>query len=291
MSHVDWKDAPPQLRNPLLVYSFKGWNDAGEAASAAVGLLIATLEGRQVAAIDPEDFFDFTQVRPTIRLTEGMSRVVEWPALTVHVAQVAGADRDLVLLQGPEPALRWRTFCDAVIELSKALRVEMAVSLGALLADVPHTRPTAITGLASNEELVDKMGLGGSNYEGPTGIVGVLHSALAGAGIPSVSLWASVPHYVAAASPNPKAALELVRRLEGIAGVAVDAGELEDAAVEYERQVNAAVASDPDVKAFVEKLEAEADEYPTAAAERRDLPTGDALAQDFQKFLRQQNEG
>ncbi|MEA2346577.1 MAG: hypothetical protein QOG62_364 [Thermoleophilaceae bacterium] len=290
MSNVDWKDPPPQLRRPLLVYAFKGWNDAGEAASAAVNLLIANLQGRLVAQIDPEDFFDFTQVRPMIRLTEGMSRVVEWPDISVHVAEVPGADRDLVLLQGPEPALRWRTFCEAVIEVSHALGVEMAVALGALLADVPHTRPTAITGLASDEELVDKMGLGGTNYEGPTGIVGVLHSALAGAKVPSVSLWASVPHYVAAASPNPKAALELVRRLEGITGVAVDAGELEDAAVEYERQVNAAVASDPDVKAFVEKLEAEADQFPGGTPEPRNLPSGDAIAKDFQKFLRQQGE-
>ena len=288
MTALDWKEPPPELRNPLLVYSFKGWNDAGESASAAVGLLIANLEGRLVAEIDPEEFFDFTAVRPTIRLTEGMSRVIEWPSTTIHVAQIPAADRDLVLMQGAEPSLKWRTFGDAVVEAAQALGVEMVVALGALLADVPHTRPTHITGLASTEDLVDRLGLGGSNYEGPTGIVGVLHSACATAKIPAVSLWASVPHYVAAATPNPKAALELVRRVEGIAGVAVDAGELEEAAVEYERQVNAAVASDPDVKAFVERLEAEADEHPEETPGR--LPTGDTIARDFQRYLRQKDD-
>jgi proteasome assembly chaperone (PAC2) family protein len=288
MTALDWKEAPPELRSPLLVYSFKGWNDAGESASAAVGLLISNLEARLVAEIDPEDFFDFTAVRPTIRLTEGMSRVLEWPSTSIHVAQIPGAERDLVLMQGSEPSLRWRTFGETVVEAARALGVEMVVALGALLADVPHTRPTHITGLASTEDLVDRLGLGGSNYEGPTGIVGVLHGACAAAKIPAVSLWASVPHYVAAATPNPKAALELVRRVEGIAGVAVDAGELEEAAVEYERQVNAAVASDPDVKAFVERLEAEADEIPDESPGR--LPSGDTIARDFQRFLRQQNE-
>jgi len=288
MTALDWKEPPPELRNPLLIYSFKGWNDAGESASAAVALLIANLEGRLVAEVDPEEFFDFTAVRPTIRLTEGMSRVIEWPSTTIHVAQIPAADRDLVLMQGAEPSLKWRTFGEAVVEAAQALGVEMVIALGALLADVPHTRPTHITGLASTEDLVDRLGLGGSNYEGPTGIVGVLHSAFAAAKIPSVSLWASVPHYVAAATPNPKAALELVRRVEGIAGVAVDAGELEEAAVEYERQVNAAVASDPDVKAFVERLEAEADEHPDEEPGR--LPTGDTIAREFQRYLRQKDD-
>jgi proteasome assembly chaperone (PAC2) family protein len=288
MTALDWKEPPPELRNPLLIYSFKGWNDAGESASAAVALLISNLEGRLVAEIDPEEFFDFTAVRPTIRLTEGMSRVIEWPSTTIHVAQIPAADRDLVLMQGAEPSLKWRTFGEAVVEAAQALGVEMVIALGALLADVPHTRPTHITGLASTEDLVDRLGLGGSNYEGPTGIVGVLHSACAAARMPSVSLWASVPHYVAAATPNPKAALELVRRVEGIAGVAVDAGELEEAAVEYERQVNAAVASDPDVKAFVERLEAEADEHPEAEPGR--LPTGDTIAREFQRYLRQKDD-
>jgi proteasome assembly chaperone (PAC2) family protein len=290
MSALQWKEPPPQLREPLLIYAFRGWNDAGEAASAAVGLLVANLEARLVAEVDPEEFFDFTAVRPTIRLTEGMSRVIEWPATSIHVAEVPAAERDLVLVQGVEPSLRWRAFADTVTEAAEKLGARMAVALGALLADVPHTRPIAITGLASDEALVDRMGFGGSNYEGPTGIVGILHSAFTARRLPSVSLWASVPHYVAAATPNPSAALELVRRVEGIAGVAVDAGELEDAAVEYERQVNAAVASDPDVKAFVERLEAEADEHPGADPTPRNLPSGDTLARDFQRYLRQQED-
>ena len=161
--------------------------------------------------------------------------------------RVPGAERDLVIVRGVEPSLRWRTFCDLRDRDRPRARVQMVLTLGALLADVPHTRPTAVTGLASDDTLVQRMGLERSHYEGPTGIVGVVHDACARANLPSVSLWASVPHYIAAA-PNPKAALELVRRVEGLVGVAVDAAELERAAEEYERQVSAAVASDPDVR-------------------------------------------
>jgi proteasome assembly chaperone (PAC2) family protein len=286
MDALAWTERP-KLRDPMLVCAFKGWNDAGEAASAALSLLVGSLEARQVAEIDSEEFFDFTAVRPTIKLTEGMTRVIEWPSTTLHVAQIRGAERDLVLLQGSEPSLRWRTFADAIVEAARELGVTMVVTLGALLADVPHTRPTAITGLASDESLVERLGLGRSNYEGPTGIVGVLHTACARAKVPSVSLWASVPHYVAAA-PNPKAALELVRRLEGLAGVAVDASELEEAAADYERQVSAAVASDPEVKAFVEQLEESIDEEDVAPPPRR-IPSADTIARDFQRYLRQQN--
>ena len=288
MDVLRWSERP-QPRNPILVCAFKGWNDAGESASAAVGLLIANLEARQVAEIDPEEFFDFTAVRPTIRLEEGLARVVEWPTTTIHIAEIPGADRDLVLLQGVEPSLRWRGFCEAILELARVLGVEMVVSLGALLADIPHTRPTSITGIASDEKLVERMGLSRSNYEGPTGVVGVLQSACAAADLPAVSLWASVPHYVAAATPNPKAALALVRKVEGIAGVAVDAGELEDATVDYERQVTAAVASDADVRAFVEQLEEAMDEQDDGTPPAPRIPSGDTIARDFQRFLRQQN--
>jgi predicted ATP-grasp superfamily ATP-dependent carboligase len=207
---------------------------------------------------------------------------------------VPRAPRDLVLVAGSEPSMRWRSFCKLIIDLAEVLGTQMVVSLGALLADVPHSRPVAITALSSDAALTERLGnLTPATYEGPTGIVGVLHDACHQAGLPSVSLWASVPHYVAAA-PNPKAALALVRNLEQLVGVSVDAGELESAAGDYERQVNLAVQSDPDVQAFVERLEQAVEEEEAAAGEEpdpRDLPSGDVLAREFQRFLRQRGSG
>ncbi len=284
MSDVSWSDRP-RLRNPLLVCAFKGWNDAGEAASAALRFLIESFDAEQVGAIDPEEYFDFSDTRPTVSLEGGRSRVIEWPELAFHAASVAGADRDLLLLEGPEPSLRWRNFTRTVIEAGRELDAREMVTLGALLADVPHTRPTHVTGLASDDSLIERLGFERSSYEGPTGIVGVLHDACTKAEMPSSSLWASVPHYVAAA-PNPKAALALVRKFEGLAHMAVDASALEEAAEDYERQVSAAVASDPDVKAFVERLEESMDESEEKAPPQR-IPSADAIARDFQRFLQQ----
>jgi predicted ATP-grasp superfamily ATP-dependent carboligase len=280
-----WSERP-ELRSPVLVCAFKGWNDAGEAASAALSFMRDHFESFELAQIDPEEFFDFTAVRPTVRLTEGRTREIEWPANAFSAARVPGADGDLVMLQGVEPSLRWRRFAELVIEVARELHVEMVITLGALLADVPHSRPVAITGIASDQTLVDKLGFEQTRYEGPTGIVGVLHHTCAQARIPSASLWASVPHYVAAA-PNPKVALALVRAFEGTVGVAVDAGELEEAAEDYERQVSAAVASDPEVKAFVERLESAMDEVQEGAPTPQDLPSAETIARDFQRFLRQ----
>jgi predicted ATP-grasp superfamily ATP-dependent carboligase len=191
-----------------------------------------------------------------------------------------------VLLQGIEPSLRWRTFSEAIADVAQQLDVRLVITLGALLSDIPHTRPTTITGLASDENLVERLGFERSNYEGPTGIVGVLHAACARAEIPSASLWASVPHYVAA-TPNPKAALALIRHFEGVAGLAVDATDLEEAAADYERQVNAAVASDPDVKAFVERLEQNLDDSEEDEPREEQIPSADTIAREFQRFLRQ----
>jgi predicted ATP-grasp superfamily ATP-dependent carboligase len=205
---------------------------------------------------------------------------------TISATPVPGAEGDLVMLQATEPSLRWRRYTENLVATARELDVRMVITLGALLADVPHTRPVAITGLASERSLVDRLGFQHTSYEGPTGIVGVLHSGFANAGIPSASLWASVPHYVAAA-PNPKVALALVRAFEGIAGVVVDAGELESAAEDYERQVSAAVASDPEVKAFVERLETAMDEVTPETPDEQDLPSADTIARDFQRFLRQ----
>jgi proteasome assembly chaperone (PAC2) family protein len=284
MDHVHWQDRP-ELRSPALVCAFKGWNDAGEAATAALGFLADSFDATEVARIDPEEFYDFTAVRPTVRLDEGLSRVIDWPENTLQAARVAGTDHDLLLFHGVEPSLRWRGFCQTVIDMAQELGAGMVITLGALLADVPHTRAVPMTGICSDQSLVQRLGFEHSSYEGPTGIVGVLHHACTQAGLTAVSLWASVPHYVAAA-PNPKAALALIRTFEGVAGVAVDALDLEHSADEYERQVNAAVATDPDVKSFVERLERTLDEVSEDSPPER-IPSADAIARDFQRFLKQ----
>ena len=289
MQPLIWERRPDGLRAPALVCAFKGWNDAGDAASAALQFVGASLGASRFAQLDPEEFYDFQATRPQIKLTEGRTREITWPTIEIYEARVPRAPRDLVLLGGPEPSMRWRTFSTAVVELAEALGVQMVVTLGALLADVPHTRPVHITGLSSDESLVERLGVSSGNYEGPTGITGVLHGACGQAGLPSASLWASVPHYVAAA-PNPKAALALVRRLEMLVGVTVDAGELESAAADYERQVSLAVQSDPDVQAFVERLERAAEED-EPSLDPTDLPSGDVIAREFQRFLRQRGPG
>jgi len=289
MQPLIWEHRPDGLRAPALVCAFTGWNDAGDAASAALQFLGASLGATRFARIDPEEFFDFQATRPKIQLVEGRTRSIEWPEVEIYSARVPRAPRDLILLQGAEPSMRWRTFCRLIVDLAEALGTQLVVTLGALLADVPHSRPVPITGLSSDDALVQRLGLQQSGYEGPTGIVGVLHSACQEAGVPSASLWASVPHYVAAA-PNPKAALALVRKLEGLVGVSVDAEELERSAADYERQVSLAVQSDPDVQAFVERLErAAAEEEEEMGPE--DLPSGDVIAREFQRFLRQRGPG
>jgi len=285
MADVIWSERP-DLRAPVMVCAFKGWNDAGEAATAALSFIRDHFDSRDVAHIDPEEFFDFTAVRPTVRLAEGRTRRIEWPSNAITAAEVPGAEGDLVMMQGVEPSLRWGRFTQAIVDVANELGARMVITLGALLADVPHSRPVAVTGIASDETLVEKLGFERTTYEGPTGIVGVLHHTLAKAGVQSASLWASVPHYVAAA-PNPKVALALLRGFEGTAGVAVEATELEEAAESYEEQVSAAVASDPEVKAFVERLETAMDEVEADEVPEENLPSGETIASDFQRFLRQ----
>ena len=284
MQPLQWEHRPDGLRAPALVCAFKGWNDAADAASSAIQFVGSSLGARRFATIDPEDFYDFQATRPRVKMSEGQTREIVWPAVELFEARVPRAPRDLILMTGSEPSFRWRTFCELVIELAEALGTQLVVTLGALLADVPHTRPVSVTGLSSDQSLVSRLGLAPSSYEGPTGIVGILHAACQQAGLPSASLWAAVPHYIAA-TPNPKAALALVRKLEGLVGVAVDGSELESASADYERQVNVAVQSDPDVQAFVERLEQAAheedDDSPTA------LPSGETIARDLQRFLRQ----
>ncbi len=288
MQPLIWESRPDGLRAPALVCAFTGWNDAGDAASAALQFIGSALGATRFASIDPEEFYDFQATRPRIRLVEGRSREIDWPEVEIYAARVPRAPRDLILMMGPEPSLRWRTFMRQIVELSDALGVQMVVTLGALMADVPHTRPVNVTGFASDEGLVERLGLQSSNYEGPTGITGAVLAACQEASLPCASLWASVPHYVAAA-PNPKAALALVRKLEGLVGVSVDAQELESDAGRYEAQVSAAVAQDHDVQAYVERLEAAAREE--EAADSPEVPSGDVIAREFQRFLRQRGPG
>jgi proteasome assembly chaperone (PAC2) family protein len=284
MQPLQWEYRPDGLRAPALVCAFKGWNDAADAASTAITFVGTALGARRFATIDPEDFYDFQATRPRIQLVEGQARQIVWPEVELYEARIPRAPRDLILLGGSEPSFRWRGFSKLIVDVAEAIGVQLVVTLGALLADVPHTRPIAVTGLASDPALVARLGLSTSSYEGPTGIIGILHAACQEAGLPSASLWAAVPHYIAAA-PNPKAALALVRKLEGLVGVAVNAADLETSSADYERQVNLAVQSDPDVQAFVERLEQAASEE--ASEEAGPLPSGETIARDLQRFLRQ----
>lgn len=288
MEPIVWDTESPKLRAPALVCAFRGWNDAAGAASTALSTIAESLDADTFAHVDPEEFFDFQVARPSVRMTEGQAREIDWPSNNILVARAPGAERDLVLLAGTEPNLRWRTFSDAIADVAQRLGVEMVVTLGALLADVTHTMPVPITGLASDDELVEELGLQRSNYEGPTGIVGVLHDACNRKGISSASLWAAVPHYVAAV-PNPKAALALLRRLEGLIGVAVEASELEDETDSYESQVTSAVEQNPEIAEMVERLEAE--QAAALGDEAEDVPSGESLARDFERYLRQQDPG
>jgi proteasome assembly chaperone (PAC2) family protein len=275
----------PELTRPVLVAAFRGWNDGAQAASLAAGYLAKTWNADQFAEIDPENFFDFQATRPHVSLEEGLTRRIDWPETGFYHARPPGLDRDVVLLLGIEPNLRWRTFTELVVGLASELRIELMITLGALLADVPHTRPAPVTGSATDSDLVERLGLSASRYEGPTGIVGVLHDACKDKGIPSASLWAAVPHYVSL-TPSPRGALALCERLGALIGVDIDAEELEEAARSYEEQVSEAVASDEETATYVEELERRSDQLEDAG----DLPSGDALAAELTRFLRERDE-
>jgi proteasome assembly chaperone (PAC2) family protein len=283
---LTWDAEVPRLRQPILVCSFRGWNDAAGAASTALGTVAEAFDAEQVAHLDPEDYFDFQSTRPTIVLTEGQARRIDWPQNDLYAARVPNADRDLILLDGTEPNLRWRTFSEMIATAADALGVEMVVTMGALIAEVSHTLPVPITGLASDEELVEELDLQRSTYEGPTGIVGVVHDCCRKVGMTSASLWAAVPHYVAAV-PNPKAALALLRRLEGLTGIAVEAGELEAEATSFEEQIDRAIAANPEIEELVDRIESEQKDQ---LEDSEDLPSADSIARDFQQFLRQQGD-
>ena len=288
MDPLKWEGDLPNLRSPVMVCAFRGWNDAAAAASTALGAIATSLDAQLVARVDPEEFFDFQNTRPTITMDEGQTRRIEWPENNIIAARVPSADRDLVLLDGTEPNLRWRTFSEAIATAADALGVELVVTLGSLIAEVSHTLPVPITGLASSADMVEELELERSNYEGPTGIVGVVHDICGQTGIDSASLWAAVPHYVAAV-PNPKAALALLRRLEGLTGIAVEASELEEETTDYEEQIGRAVAANPEIEELVERIEAE--QVDLLSPDGEELPSADSIAREFQRFLRQRGDG
>jgi proteasome assembly chaperone (PAC2) family protein len=277
----------PTLERPVLLGAFRGWNDGGQAATLAAGYLAKLWGARKFADIDPELFVDFQATRPMVTLADGETRKIEWPENVLYRARIPGTSRDAVILVGVEPNYRWRTFTDLISDLARDLGVEMAITFGALLADVPHTRPAPVTGAATDPKLVDELGLQLSRYEGPTGIVGVLLDACRRAGIPSVSLWAAVPHYVSLA-PSPRAARALCERLGGVLGVSIDTRELAEAEQSYVEQVSEAVASDADTAAYVEELEQRADSLDWLE-ESGELPSGEALAAEIARFLRERD--
>jgi proteasome assembly chaperone (PAC2) family protein len=276
----------PSLRSPVLISAFRGWNDGGQGASLAGGYLAKTWGAARFAEIEPENFYDFQATRPHVSLVEGQTRHIDWPENAFYHASIPGVDRDAVLLLGIEPNLRWRTFTGMIVDLARDLGVELMVTLGSLLADVPHTRPSPVTGGASDQELIERLGLQRSRYEGPTGIVGVMHDACNQASIPSVSLWAAVPHYVSLA-PSPRAALALCQRLGDILGTRIDVAELEEASDRYNEQVSEAVASDEETSAYVEELEQRAE----MLDDEQDLPSGESLAAELTRFLREREHG
>ena len=278
----------PELVDPVMVAAFEGWNDAGDAASTAVGHLEREWKGEVFAALDAEDYYDFQVNRPQVWLDGGV-RKVTWPTTRLSVVRVdnaggKGGPRDLVLVRGIEPSMRWRSFCNEILGFAHELGVEMVVVLGALLGDTPHSRPVPVTGMTSDPDLARTMNVEESRYEGPTGIVGILQEACTHAGVPAVSLWASVPHYVSQ-PPNPKATLALLNRLEDLLGLSVPLGDLPEDARAWQLGVDQLAAEDSEVAEYVQSLE--------EARDTAELPeaSGEAIAKEFERYLRRRDGG
>ena len=276
----------PELRRPVLLAGFRGWNDGGQGATLGAGYLARQWNAEEFATIDPENFYDFQEVRPQVLLEDGLTRKLEWPSNTFLHAPIPGLDRDVVILLGVEPNLRWKTYSGLVVDFVQELGIELVATFGSLLADVPHTRPAPVSAAASDPSLVEELGVEPSRYEGPTGILGVLLDGCRHAGIPAVSLWAAVPHYVSLA-PSPRAALALCGRFGELLSIDIDLEELETASEEYSEQVTEAVASDAETASYVEELERRVDLMEAAEEE---LPSGESLAAELTRFLRERDE-
>lgn len=290
MEHVRWLTDVDDgsLTNPVLVAGFTGWNDAGDAASTAVRTLVETSGARALAEIDPEVFTDFATVRPHVRLDDERRRSIVWPTVGVWSASLPGTD--VILVLGPEPALRWRLFCEQLIGITDRLGATMGFTLGALLADVPHSRPTQVIGTATDPTLIERFDLERSRYEGPTGIVGVLHDAFSRHGLPTASLWAAVPGY-AAQLPSPRASAALLERLSSMMGTPAPTGALTAEFDDYDAKVASLISDDDDMATYVSRLESMVDEI----AADDDEPMGvddtdpERLAAEVEQFLRNQD--
>jgi proteasome assembly chaperone (PAC2) family protein len=299
MDHVRWL-AEPALQRPTVIAAFTGWNDAGDAASSAVRHLVEQWGASALAEIDPEEFTDFATVRPHVRLADGRTRSIVWPTVGVWSASTPGGD--VVLILGPEPALRWRLFTEHLVGIAHRVGAGMVLTLGALLADVAHSRAVQVMGTATDQDVIDRFDLQRSRYEGPTGIVGVLHDACHSAGLQSASLWAAVPAY-ASQIPSPKAALALVMRACAMVGTPAPIGQLGNEAAAYEQRVNSMVSQDDDLLGYVSRLETigydeiddddDDDDDDTAGAHRplaEDDLDSDELMAEVEQFLREQPE-
>lgn len=278
----------PRLRRPILLAAFEGWNDAGDAASSAVEHLALEWDARPLVDIDSDEYYDFQVNRPTIKLIDGVTRRIEWPTTSISWCSPRGADRDIVLVRGIEPNMRWRAFCAEIVELAHRLEVEMTVMLGALLADTPHTRPVPVTGSAYSSETAERYNLAESRYEGPTGITGVLQGLFVQAGVPAVSFWAAVPHYVST-PPNPKATVALLTRVEEVLDIEVPLGTLPEQAEEWERAVTEMTEDDEEIAEYVRGLEERGDAEldPDEVMAKID---GDALAAEFERYLKRRGQ-
>jgi proteasome assembly chaperone (PAC2) family protein len=281
MEHVRWT-ARPELVEPVVIAAFEGWNDAGDAATTAARYLAERWDADLVATIDPEEFFDFSVTRPQVRLDDDGHREIVWPTTDVYAATIPGGGGEAVIVLGHEPQLRWRTFGEQVVSIADTVNAKLVITLGALLAEVPHTRPTTIVGTAYEADEVSGVELRPSSYEGPTGIVGVLHDACRQAGLRSASLWATVPSYVPGA-PSPKAALALIERTAAMLQTWVPTTDLEIASASYERQVSELVDADEETSTYVSSLEERHDTEPGV------LPTAESIAEEVERFLREQD--
>ncbi len=281
-------DAQPSLDEPIVVAAFGGWNDAGDAATTTARVLVSHADGQEIGSIRAEEFYDFTTARPLVRLDDDGSRTIEWPETQIWACPSTDGSPDLLVVIGLEPQLRWRTFCAQILDVAEHFGASMVVTLGALLADVPHTRPTQVYGTTDDVGLRDRLGLAHSTYEGPTGIIGALNLACLDRGLDTVSLWASVPSYVPSA-PSPKAALALLEGLGDIFGHELPATDLEIASAEYERQVDELVEDDDETAAYVRNLEDAYDNEPDEAPLTTEPEAADELVAEVERFLRDQN--
>jgi len=275
----------PQLASPVLVAAFEGWNDAGDAASTAIEHLQLSWDAKPLAELDPEDYYDFQVTRPTTKLIDGITRRIEWPTTRLSVCRPPGADYDVVLVHGIEPNMRWRSFCDELLRYVMDLGITTVVTLGALLADTPHTRPVPVTGSAYDATSAARFKLERSKYEGPTGIVGIFQDACVRAGVPAISFWAAVPHYVSA-PPSPKATLALLHRVEEALDLEVPLGALPEESEEWEATVSEMAEEDDEVASYVRALEERGDTDLTLHE-----ASGDAIAADFERYLRRRRPG